>query len=628
MGDKRPLDAIGAGRVAVARFPQGPDTVRPPALPDHALLLVNWSRTSRKFAGSALWFAALPFSLVNVAGYTVSHADGKVTGVGARSLAVIVHAVGVVVSISGLFWALVIAESILEFAVTDDPGTVDFWVTFGVTIAFIAGIVVRAIYLRRQPTTQSTAPALWVSAIHVAAAVTFGAIVLWAVPSTWRVNAPLGLGFLVSTFVPPREDGYTFCARVRTYPDAFVTVLNPVSAFITGSLLLVGFVTIVLALVAWPRGSATPRRLRISGTATALGFSIGLMHALGGSLRLAIVWILIYLDQFAIPGIQRRSYYNGMASRLLGFDPACYSYGRDWFPNVFAGLAVLGGIVFGLSFVFVNLFGATGAGRWGRRKPANVLRYFHRLVASLPHRLSPALVLGWVVWIAIFILADYFGYRHSRIAGALIVVVAHAGGFAVVLLLFFNGKLRKIAATAADIIGFWPVHWHPLGGRSYRPRVTAGLRDELRRHERRPVVLVGHSQGSVIVAWLLRDLPGPRPAPIHLVTCGSPIHSLYETFFPGYIDTGFYRAVGENSASWTNFWRTTDPIGTPLDRPGIVLDIRLADPPKHQRSLNSANPRRPRRRPEGHSNYWTDPVQMAEIAKLLPREQHDEKRSP
>lgn len=51
-----------------------------------------------------------------------------------------------------------------------------------------------------------------------------------------------------------------------------------------------------------------------------------------------------------------------------------------------------------------------------------------------------------------------------------------------------------------DILGFWPVRLHPLAGRSYREQVAREFADLVDQNAANVVVLVGHSQGSVLVA--------------------------------------------------------------------------------------------------------------------------------
>jgi alpha-beta hydrolase superfamily lysophospholipase len=84
---------------------------------------------------------------------------------------------------------------------------------------------------------------------------------------------------------------------------------------------------------------------------------------------------------------------------------------------------------------------------------------------------------------------------------------------------------REGLALVADIAGFWPIADHPLGGRSYRPAVVTGLVNALKRQPGERLVLVGHSQGSVICAWTLARPVGhpefaaspPTPSAVHLV---------------------------------------------------------------------------------------------------------------
>lgn len=72
IGDHDAWSALGSA--PLADVPGGPkaDVTCPPILPKHRLWLINWSRRSRRAAG-LLWYVALPFSLVNVAGYMEPH---------------------------------------------------------------------------------------------------------------------------------------------------------------------------------------------------------------------------------------------------------------------------------------------------------------------------------------------------------------------------------------------------------------------------------------------------------------------------------------------------------------------------------------------------------------------------
>lgn len=154
MGAKRPLDSIGSGPIVAWRHPRGPDTVQPPLLPDHQLRLLNWSRTSRRLASGAFWFAALPYSLINVAGQTADAKTRVAKDAATVTLVGVVHIVGLVVTLSGLFWSLFIAKTVLvSFSFGDVPG-LNLWVLSATVVLFVAVIVVRTVYLLRKGDTK------------------------------------------------------------------------------------------------------------------------------------------------------------------------------------------------------------------------------------------------------------------------------------------------------------------------------------------------------------------------------------------------------------------------------------------------------------------------------------------
>lgn len=348
----------------------------------------------------------------------------------------------------------------------------------------------------------------------------------------------------------------------------------------------------------------------------ALCGAVGLMHALAGSLRLAVEWIMSYADQFRVFGfLDRDRGLRGSGTLLRGYDPDCTLTSGEWFPNSFIGFALVAAFSLVVALVVVNLFGTHRAGLPGARTAVEFFKYSQRLVVSIPHKLALALLLAWILWISLTTFTIWSRIHGSALTAALIVITAHTGAFLAVAFLFFNGRMRQIGATAADIIGFWPVRWHPLAGRSYRPPVVEGINEELDSQEAHRTALVGHSQGSVISAWLLSQRSKPPGVTFHLVTCGSPLHSLYEMFFPAYINDDFYRNVAANVDSWTNFYRATDPIGTAFGRPELVKDVPLADPPEPDPETTVAMP--PPKQLLNHSNYWTDKTQMALLEELL-----------
>src|SRR4051794_39843979 len=83
IGDHDDWSELGSPTLVSDGSPRGADIALPPTLPAHPLLLVNWSRTSRRRAGW-LWYLALPYTLVNAAGYMDDAAGDEIGG---RSLA-------------------------------------------------------------------------------------------------------------------------------------------------------------------------------------------------------------------------------------------------------------------------------------------------------------------------------------------------------------------------------------------------------------------------------------------------------------------------------------------------------------------------------------------------------------
>ncbi len=149
--------------------------------------------------------------------------------------------------------------------------------------------------------------------------------------------------------------------------------------------------------------------------------------------------------------------------------------------------------------------------------------------------------------------------------------------------------LRRQVAALWDVLAFWPRVTHPFSPPSYGealvPAVTARVR---RLGEQHPVVLAGHSQGSV-VALAVALHPQRGQEPLHLVTYGTPLRSLYEGFFPtvfggddGAIargtpvaawDPGAASAPPDDAAhdgervppvTWHNVLGMAEPLGTPL----------------------------------------------------------------
>ena len=173
--------------------------------------------------------------------------------------------------------------------------------------------------------------------------------------------------------------------------------------------------------------------------------------------------------------------------------------------------------------------------------------------------------------------------------------------------------VRNTISSIADVAGFWPITLHPLGARTYRPDAIEGIVDALDLTDGKLPVLVGHSQGSVLAAWTIGGPPGSIPGrkfdePCVLVTCGSPLKSLYATFFPANFTSDFFEDVEKAVVHWGNFWRPTDPIATKLPYKNIenfeLEDPELPDANEENHENEEKELKDPSPKVRGHSDYW------------------------
>jgi hypothetical protein len=250
------------------------------------------------------------------------------------------------------------------------------------------------------------------------------------------------------------------------------------------------------------------------------------------------------------------------------------------------------------------------------------------LVESLPKQLAPPVAVAILFTGILWILMGYaFVWARPWLDDVLLCLQV-AGAIAIVLVIIrrpekLADRLRRTFGSIADIAGFWAPDLHPLAGTSYRRALLAGIRqainDLLMDFPNLPIALVGHSQGSVVCAWFVRgghwtEQPTEgrtdrralkdnlhqtgntaRSDRIALYTCGSPLSTLYQTFFPRYFDRAFFNKTVDmtyNGSCWRNYWRKTDPIGSelPIKRPRANIDVT-------ERSCKET---------VGHREYWRE----------------------
>ncbi|MGW5847544.1 hypothetical protein ACWFQ8_06175 [Streptomyces sp. NPDC055254] len=179
---------------------------------------------------------------------------------------------------------------------------------------------------------------------------------------------------------------------------------------------------------------------------------------------------------------------------------------------------------------------------------------------------------------------------------------------------------RRTVGILWDVGTFWPRAAHPFAPPCYAERAVPDLTWRMAGWTARtggPLVISGHSQGSVLAAAAVWQLPQYARGRVALLTYGSPLGRLYGRWFPAYFGPGPLAALHREVDCWRNLWRATDPIGGPvLPGPGAGVDRGpLVDPLSYGRTA-----RHPLPAPIlGHCDYQADPVFAAERDALLAR---------
>lgn len=265
----------------------------------------------------------------------------------------------------------------------------------------------------------------------------------------------------------------------------------------------------------------------------------------------------------------------------------------------------------------------------------------HRRMAELVTRLDWALVTVVVFTVTLTLFgfaAERLGHPLSVPAGvwwgrlsaacAWVVTLIPAAAIAAVLTGYRDRGRRRQLGVLWDVGMFWPRAFHPLAPPSYGERAVPDLEGRIFRLTRgRPggagrVLLMAHSQGTVLAAAALRQLTSSGAAAAHrvgLVTYGAPLTRLYRRAFPAYFGDGIftelYDDIGTPDAGWRNFHRKTDLIGdrvfTGPDGGRRHADTCLLDP-----YTNWYAPGDPLPPVLGHSSYMRDPFMHGYVENL------------
>lgn len=593
----------------------------PPIVPGHRLRMVNWSRANRKLTVSTLWYLAFPFTLLNVAGYMM-----PTRGWLDRFFRWAIFLTGLCMTVAMAVWLAAILETAWRWRVytPDSPVT-------RVLLGCVCPVIVACIVGYRQ----------WRGRRNV----NRGSRVF----SVASIVALIGL--TVALYYKPAGLRYPNTDRPVDVMAVFVIVTTAVALSTALALSLRA-----IYLRQTRRRTTTfagKHGTSYAGAALLCLLGMVVLHAGGSVLRLATSSIADAFTPTVAPTVA--------PTTMLIFQPLETNPGQsivvaaplriDLLPLfVVEFLVVL--VVFLRLLFWISQRSETGRARFFLKKEG--LGYaeqapdgaklqptgkWHDRLSDLPTTLA------WTALCTTAITGVLWTLTGIAIRSADLATLVFLVGLMKALGLILVGALllrrpksvstaiRDVLSRLGDVAGFWSPDIHPLAGTSYRPDVLSGIDIAVNKAENgdHPIVLVGHSQGSVVSAWYVAvlgwsdwkalsdvDIAARFSLPVgteadrdivpavslrpSLITCGSPLDSLYATFFPQYFPPGFFERTERNAAGhqWVNFWRQTDPIATPLLH---ARNVNITET-VHEPTL-------------GHSKYFTDQRLQGDVGRLL-----------
>ncbi|WP_091192788.1 hypothetical protein [Micromonospora narathiwatensis] len=199
-------------------------------------------------------------------------------------------------------------------------------------------------------------------------------------------------------------------------------------------------------------------------------------------------------------------------------------------------------------------------------------------------------------------------------------------------------ETRRLVAIVWDLGTFWPRTVHPFAPPCYAARAVPELARRVSALAAQgPVVISGHSHGSVLATATILQLPPAALPSVALLTYGCPLRRVYARLYPAYFGDQALRDLGDRlDWRWRNLWRDTDPIGGPLfghhrgAQPTLgnpaadAVDIRLRDP--RAVTIDPADTVPPP--VERHWPYHTQPEYQEAVRYLAERAGHASTDSP
>ncbi|MBK6874718.1 MAG: hypothetical protein IPG94_26025 [Kineosporiaceae bacterium] len=267
----------------------------------------------------------------------------------------------------------------------------------------------------------------------------------------------------------------------------------------------------------------------------------------------------------------------------------------------------------------------------------------------------------WGVWYDVL---TWFGWPDTPrpavvVIGAKLAVLLLGGLTLVIGLTYRKPTFRRSLGVLWDIATFWPRGAHPFAPPCYAERAVPQLVTRIEAFERTPLVLAGHSQGSLLCAATIAQLSPQRRQHVALLTMGTQLTRLYGRTFPAFFGRdarerlaemlGGDRRHGWSGVRWRSLHRDTDYLGWPIsgsamsgelvgeldvaiggrpdeDALGRVVDRGVLDPcdlnPRDGSGLRPNPPGEVVDPPiRGHSDYPMSPTFIEvrdELVKMLP----------
>lgn len=597
-------DALGRPRIQGLR--RRVRIVDPPRLPPHHVRIVNWVRGTRR-TQRAGWYLAFPFTLLNVTAFLHPAARRS------RWLGTATNVISVILTLGTLCWGVAMVETVLvRLPVTVDPAAAAWWVSLPVAV-LIAGTmlarraaarraVARRAVARRASAAQSAAQSAGsvMTTVHVGLVLVAGVLLAVTRPARWRVSAPWPDN-------PTRLPDGTVARLLDPLPTA--AALSVILAAVFAAVLVIRAARAAPRSPAGPAGPkpSGPAGLNFSAAGLLLVSAVIVLHAVFALLRMVVDSAATLVAQAFAPGAPAAGTWVGVV--LSADDPTTYQDNRvDFLP------------AHALLLLIVLVASALGVAAWRSRRLDEPVRSPYRWRELARRAVLDAGAVVWrslavagiagtgLSWAAVVFLESQRAQPVFPVLYLLVSLLATLVAVAVLLAQFAG--VREVVNRIGDVAGFWPVRAHPLAGSSYRADVMTALRAELDADRDRPVVLVGHSQGSLLCLWLLAGAPRATPPtegtteaitgrdPV-LVTTGSPVSTVFRGLFPAHVGQELLDTAAQRTAGWLNAFRVTDPVSGPMPD---AENIELADP----------IPPGPVR---GHGGYWDDPVLAARIAR-------------